>query len=104
MIEFRVIEPERTAEQWFKIRHDVKRALDNSANTAWPEDVRAMLAQGHWTLALIEDDGKYRGCMVLSLKQYLRKRVLSVVILAGKRLWEWHDEMQRLAGSYRAKL
>jgi hypothetical protein len=94
MIEFRHIEPERTSEQWFKIRHDVKRALDNSANTCWPEDVRAMLADGAWSLVLLEDSGKYRGCMVLSVAQYLRKRALQVVVLGGRRIEEVRSEVQ----------
>jgi hypothetical protein len=90
---FRHISPERTLSHWPMIRRDVRAALDNSANTAWPEDVRDMLARGHWSLVLIENDGRYRGCIVLAVKEYPRKRVLSVVIVSGNRLWDWHEEI-----------
>ena len=65
-LELKYVAPEELNSVWPKVREDVLKVLSHSSDTWIPEDMYFALKNNTSTLHLGEEDGQYRGFLVLT--------------------------------------
>lgn len=75
----------------------IQRALDHAKDEILLEDVRERLEEGKYILFMVVEEEKPLAAVVMEIRQFLRKEIVSITLAGGERMNEWFEGIAEAA-------